>query len=203
MSKTVYGGKVTIDFWREIMLAAHELNLHRVMEAPPVPIAIRTKVSPVPTKSETDLPTEFDATGIDEVVTQEAPPTKTKPPRNELPPDDANEEGPPPVETPGETTRPESERTEKGPTEPSADPKPPREKPVRVSRQTESVTARDAAPKAPKQKVTKLRESSSVVVNICVDSGLRATDYCNETVERTFVKGKEPRGKCQIHPGGG
>jgi hypothetical protein len=202
MSKTVYGGKVTIDFWREIMLAAHELNLHRVMEAPPVPIAIRTKVSPVPTKSETDLPTDFDATGIDESIPPDPEPTKTKPPRTVPPPEDPPEEGPIQAGNAGETIPVENEPPEKVPTDPPVNRGTPREKPVRETRRSEDDPGRETVPRSKKPKISKLREATTIEVGICADSGLKATLYCNETVSKKFVKGKEPRRSCPIHRGG-
>lgn len=38
-----------------------------------------------------------------------------------------------------------------------------------------------------------------VFVEICADSGARATIYCPERVRRAFKLGKEPRGRCKIH----
>lgn len=38
-------------------------------------------------------------------------------------------------------------------------------------------------------------------VEICAESGMRATIYCPETVTRSFRKGKEPRRRCSIHGG--
>ncbi|MEN3000566.1 MAG: PBP1A family penicillin-binding protein [Armatimonadota bacterium] len=39
----------------------------------------------------------------------------------------------------------------------------------------------------------------TVTVAICVDTGLRATDYCPEVVRRTFTKGSEPKSTCKKH----
>lgn len=41
----------------------------------------------------------------------------------------------------------------------------------------------------------------TVRVDICAESGMRATIYCPETVTRTFRKGSEPKKRCTIHGG--
>lgn len=38
-----------------------------------------------------------------------------------------------------------------------------------------------------------------VFVEICADSGARASIYCPERVRRAFRSGKEPKGRCRIH----
>ncbi len=40
-----------------------------------------------------------------------------------------------------------------------------------------------------------------VTVDICAESGQRATIYCPETISRQFRKGREPKGRCKIHGG--
>ncbi len=61
--------------------------------------------------------------------------------------------------------------------------------------------------KPPKTKRPAKREDEplpdTIIVDICQDSGLIANPYCNETVTRTFRRGKEPKRKCQIHGPGG
>lgn len=42
-------------------------------------------------------------------------------------------------------------------------------------------------------------DSDAVEVEICVDSGQRASIYCPETVKRSFPKGQEPRRACPLH----
>jgi hypothetical protein len=44
-------------------------------------------------------------------------------------------------------------------------------------------------------------EDRTVQVDICAESGMRATIYCPETVTRTFRKGQEPKKRCTIHGG--
>jgi len=43
------------------------------------------------------------------------------------------------------------------------------------------------------------KSPETVTVAICVDTGLRATDYCPEVVRRTFSKGSEPKQVCKKH----
>ncbi len=43
------------------------------------------------------------------------------------------------------------------------------------------------------------RPPETVTFAICVDTGLRATDYCPEVVRRTFPKGAEPKEFCKKH----
>lgn len=47
------------------------------------------------------------------------------------------------------------------------------------------------------------RETEMVEVEICADSGMRASMYCPETVPRLFPRGKEPKRICTLHRGGG
>jgi penicillin-binding protein 1A len=42
-------------------------------------------------------------------------------------------------------------------------------------------------------------QTEMVTVDICADTGLRATVYCPETISRTFVKGTEPTRYCTKH----
>ena len=38
-----------------------------------------------------------------------------------------------------------------------------------------------------------------VYVEVCADTGLRATAYCPERVKKPFLKGTEPKGTCTLH----
>lgn len=42
-------------------------------------------------------------------------------------------------------------------------------------------------------------DGETVQVEVCVDSGQRASMYCPETVKRPFAKGTEPRRTCPLH----
>ena len=55
-------------------------------------------------------------------------------------------------------------------------------------------------PKPPKRKRRERAPATEMVtVEVCADTGLLATDYCPETVARTFVKGTEPKRYCTKH----
>lgn len=43
------------------------------------------------------------------------------------------------------------------------------------------------------------RTSDMVEVEVCADTGLRASMYCPETVRRRFRKGQAPKGTCTLH----
>ncbi len=59
----------------------------------------------------------------------------------------------------------------------------------------------DNPPKQPPRRPTPDETGGTVQVEVCAESGMRATIYCPETVTRTFKKGREPRGRCTIHGG--
>ncbi|MBS1704020.1 MAG: transglycosylase domain-containing protein [Armatimonadetes bacterium] len=55
-------------------------------------------------------------------------------------------------------------------------------------------------PKPPDDSKTKKPSDSDYVeVEVCADSGMLATRYCPETINRRFLKSKRPRKKCTIH----
>lgn len=58
-------------------------------------------------------------------------------------------------------------------------------------------TESDSPPVASSAPARNSRET--VTVEICADTGLRATVYCPETVRRTFIKGTEPKRYCTKH----
>lgn len=61
-----------------------------------------------------------------------------------------------------------------------------------------------ANPTPPKRDPPRRRpdpESDTVQVEVCAESGMRATIYCPETVTRTFKRGQEPKKRCTIHGG--
>lgn len=56
-------------------------------------------------------------------------------------------------------------------------------------------------PEKPKTEVKPKRheENEMVEVEVCADSGLLATRYCPETINRTVAKNKRPKSRCKIH----
>jgi penicillin-binding protein 1A len=67
--------------------------------------------------------------------------------------------------------------------------------PPATPRTTASPPARSAAATAR----TARREPETVEVDICADTGMRASMYCPETVPRRFERGKAPRRECTTH----
>ncbi len=45
--------------------------------------------------------------------------------------------------------------------------------------------------------------ADTIQVEVCADTGLRATPYCPETVVKTFRRGTEPKQRCRLHGPGG
>ena len=58
---------------------------------------------------------------------------------------------------------------------------------------------RSSPPSPPPPTPPPPKPPETVLVAICVDTGLRATDYCPEVVRRTFPKGSEPKQFCNKH----
>ncbi len=63
-----------------------------------------------------------------------------------------------------------------------------------------AATVPDDGLQLPKSKPDVVRRGT-VSVEICADTGLRATVYCPERVKRSFVKGTEPKEYCTQHHG--
>ena len=183
MSARVYGGKVTIDFWREIMLAAHRLNLHQPTSLEVTNSVIRvvppsgsTKTAP-PRETEPDLENSLTSPADDEapIKAPEIPKESVGDPASSS----GDETTDPPVDVPAVPT--DEKATD------------PTDNAARLSTPTEKPN------KKPKKRK---HEAQMVEVEICADSGLRATMYCQETVTRRFAKGSEPKRFCPIHRGG-
>ena len=186
MSSRVYGGKVTIDFWREIMLAARSLNLHQPTNLEVTNSVISVRPPSGATKSEPSDEAEPDTENVVTGPTDDESPIKVPETPKESVGDPASSSGDetidPPVDVPAapadERSVDSTDPNSGGATRPTTDQKP---------------------AKKPK---SRKREAQSVDVEICADSGLRATMYCQETVTRRFAKGSEPKRFCPIHRGG-
>lgn len=63
-------------------------------------------------------------------------------------------------------------------------------------------TATAPPPAQPKSRPRPIASEETVEVEVCAESGQRASIYCPETVTRTFRKGTEPRRRCSVHGGG-
>jgi len=81
-----------------------------------------------------------------------------------------------------------------GATDPTKDPaSDPSGKPETPS--TEPKKPKDDKPKKPLKTV----ESEMIEAEVCADSGLMATRYCPETINKKFPKGKKPKRRCTVH----
>lgn len=90
----------------------------------------------------------------------------------------------------------EREGTKTPPTTPTTEERDPASTPEGAPAATRPKTDPPAAPpKTPDREV----KAESVTVEICADSGQRATVYCPERVTRTFPKGREPKGRCPLN----
>lgn len=69
--------------------------------------------------------------------------------------------------------------------------------PRRLAEQDRLPSGVEGRPKVAPPKVAKPQETVSV--EICADTGLRASIYCPETIVRKFPKGKEPKAECKRH----
>lgn len=56
-------------------------------------------------------------------------------------------------------------------------------------------------PAGPRAEPPDTKSRGVVYVEVCADTGLRATLYCPERVKRAFVKGTEPKSRCTVHGG--
>jgi penicillin-binding protein 1A len=165
MSSRVFGGTVTIQFWREVMLAAHkkglgkpiQFNVSGLADATPVEDSSDAEVWVPPVR---DVPVrETSAPAVDE---DPEPRRRRETPRDEPALEPAGTDAPP-VDAP----------------------------PVPESRP-------DPAPVASQPRPER-REEASVSVEVCVDSGMRASMYCPEVVQRDFRRGRQPRRVCRLH----
>lgn len=108
-----------------------------------------------------------------------------------------------PVPGPEETPTPGVDDLGNGVTEPTTDvtggtdasPQPVIEPPA-VHHEPNLPTITSPEPKRPVQPE---RKEEYEEVEICAETGLRATIYCPETIVKKFVKGKAPRGRCKLH----
>jgi penicillin-binding protein 1A len=76
---------------------------------------------------------------------------------------------------------------------------PPSEQPNSNAAPTSFDAPRNSPPPPPPPTPPPPKPPETVTVAICVDTGLRATDYCPEVVRRTFPKGSEPKQLCKKH----
>lgn len=173
MGSSVFGGTVTVKIWTEVMQAARNLGLAKGLVGKPN-TSVTVQASP------------------DEPV---VPPVRERRDDEAVPPVDPAIEAlpaePPVVDPKPDDTEP--------PVDENADPE----------KQAPPVEEPKPRAEAPKPRVEKRRDppkaadSQEVSVEVCVDTGMRASTYCPETVTRQFAKGRAPRKVCTLHPGAG
>ncbi len=173
MSSRTFGGTVTVQFWAKVMKYAQK-RFGKQMERPSMSTILSSGGSTRDDDDDDKPPVvPEDTTPADPPATD---PDEPKPPV--LPGQPAT--GPntqPPGTTGGATT------SGAGTTGTNPPVQPPRNDPPPV---------RDPDPP---------REERLTDVEICADTGMRASIYCPETVTRRFAKGQEPRRRCTKHGG--
>lgn len=159
MGSSVFGGTVTVLFWRSIMAGAHDIlkaQADPTLEANPyIPGRHHDVPPPASVQKPEDFPQPDDGTS----TTTGAPGTTDTFPDKVPPINGDDHPAKPPVDPPKNdppVTQP--------PVKPTTD------------------------------------DQDMVEVEICADTGMRATPYCPETVTRKFKKGTVPR-KCTKHRG--
>jgi len=162
MGRSVFGGKVTVEFWAQIMKYAQK-RFGRPMERPSMASILGSSrpSENAPEDTPTDLPIPPDNDGADPAQDPTMGPRAGNPPTTDP---GTGHDLPPTVPPP--TTDPDKTPPVKPPTDP------PRE-----------------------------REEDMVSVDVCAETGMRASIYCPETVTRKFPKGKEPKKRCTKHGG--
>ncbi len=85
------------------------------------------------------------------------------------------------------------ERKERDPVAPEGDPA---STPTNTIEPAQPKPEQNSSPPAQPAKET---NAETVTVEICADSGQRATVYCPERTTRTFTKGREPKGRCPLN----
>lgn len=181
MGSRVFGGTVTVQIWARVVSEA----VRRYGDKPPTddqPTSAPFEVSPEEGEPQTN--------------------GESAAPSQEPQPDGAFElEAPADVRTPpdaGPASPPADDQPAAGPAAPTMEPVLSGEAgPRRLAEQDRSSSGVESRPKVSPPRVEKPPEMVSV--EICADTGLRASIYCPETIVRKFPKGKEPRGTCKRH----
>lgn len=174
MSRDAFGGTVTVKIWSRVMKLAHELH-SQVLVLPKKPLEENLATEPDNAAGAKFGPDESDNSAATTEPTAPTTPDQTGP--EDLPLTD-----PAPADAKPLNPKPISN----GGLPPDALPKP-------------SAPIQDKLPSPSKRSETE----EYVDVEVCADSGLRATMYCPETVTRRFKKGTEPKGTCNVHQSAG
>lgn len=165
MSRSVFGGTVTVEFWAKVMKYAQK-RFGKQMERPSMSSILRSS-RPAEDINPDDIPEDI--------------PTDVQPPVE--PPKD-------PMKLPGQPA-----------TDPSQTTGGDGAAPTKPGQETPPSTTPPATKPPVKPPADPPRDEGMIDVEICADTGMRASIYCPETVTRRFVRGQEPRKRCTKHGG--
>jgi penicillin-binding protein 1A len=175
MAGSVFGGNTSAKMWAEVLLAAHKY--HVATPPPPKDLAGTSTVAKVE-------PAKATAPDPDEATPNNSDPDLDSP----------SNDGSSPNGTPNNAS---------GAIQTSAPPYPQSVPPLRPVARAPQPTPKPPPPQqqpAPKP-VARDDEADYVEVQVCADTGMRASIYCPETVTRRFRKGTEPKQVCRLHTG--
>ncbi len=182
MGSRVFGGTVTVQIWARVVSEA----VRRYGDVPPadgssVPAPVEVSVD------ETEAPPLDEDAGVGASEGTEPPVEIEAPVDAPTTPQPETNPPLPAVETPATAQAP-----------PDVEPMVSGEVgPRRLAEQDRLRGGAETRPKVAQPKATKPQETEPV--EICADTGLRATIYCPETITRKFPKGKAPKGECKRH----
>jgi penicillin-binding protein 1A len=182
MSSRTFGGTVTVEFWAKVMKYAQK-RFGKQMERPSMSAIMR----------EHNSSSRIDDTPSDIPPIDQQPPPDEEPPAASTPPKE-------PINLPGQPATDPGQSTTGG-TDPGTLPPvgpgttPPGQTDPKSSPPTKPPTRPPSRPPADPPR------EEFVEVEICADTGMRASIYCPETVTRRFAKGQEPRRRCPRHGG--
>ncbi len=173
--KRVFGGTVCARIWADLMEQVLEIEaqLEKAQAA--------KSASQVGTTRPADLPTG------------ETPPPQAGETANSHTPNVPSESPPNPEAAPDATEAQLANPASSVPAPPASDRSGSNAVPASLD------APRSSPPSPPPPTPPPPKPPETVSVAICVDTGLRATDYCPEVVRRTFPKGSEPKQFCNKH----
>lgn len=186
MAGNVYGGTTAINIWIDVMKVAQKRFGKPAQYGPPSDVTVANISAP---KRSEKPPVDPNIPVPDKNLPPEILPTEDPNTGEEIGPD-------------GTVVIPPDDGS-------------PAKKPEKHKPPTDTLGAPDSLPPVnaddidnpkPKKKPRTPRESDynqTVTLEICVDSGLIANPYCNETVTRTFSKRSAPKRVCNLHKSGG
>ncbi|RYG37629.1 hypothetical protein EON81_06125 [bacterium] len=183
MTSEVYGGTVSVKFWTDIMTKARDLGLGKKISVTAPKIYGADEIVPSSDTIRENVRSDREREEEDRRKAreeEEKPKVESEP--ADLPPSETFPTEVPPIET---SPTPKDETTPTPVVTPPVEPRP------------QPVVKRDP-PRRPRPAST-----GTVEVEICADTGQRASIYCPETVTRSFARGKAPSGRCKVHGGGG